>query len=165
MHFGIPRAVVWLLLGSVAALALRAQTPEAQPIPYSHKKHLAMGLKCQDCHPNPDPGERMTLPAASRCMTCHASAAKDRPAIRKLAEFAASKEPIPWVRFYSVPAGTYWSHRSHLAAGMTCRMCHGDVAQMEVMSKVTNVTSMAGCVECHQQRNAGTGCESCHEGK
>lgn len=151
------------LLCLVAAVNLWAQ--ESQPIPYSHKKHLALSLKCQDCHPNPDPGEKMTLPVASKCMACHISIAKDRPAIQKLAAFAKSKEPIPWVRFYVVPAGTYWNHRSHLSAGVTCQMCHGDVPQMEVMSKVTNVTNMAGCVECHEQRKVNTGCEFCHEGK
>ena len=25
----------------------------AQPLPYSHKKHLALGLRCQQCHTNP----------------------------------------------------------------------------------------------------------------
>jgi len=34
-----------------------------------------------------------------------------------------------------------------------------------VMANVTNVTTMAGCVECHQQMKAGTGCGFCHEGK
>jgi hypothetical protein len=32
------------------------------------------------------------------------------------------------------------------------------------MARVTNVTTMAGCVECHQQHNANTGCSVCHEG-
>ncbi len=33
-----------------------------QPIPYSHKQHLAFGLKCQECHTNPEPGKLMTFP-------------------------------------------------------------------------------------------------------
>jgi hypothetical protein len=31
------------------------------------------------------------------------------------------------------------------------------------MRKVTNVTTMAGCVACHQQKGAPTGCLACHE--
>ena len=64
--------------------------PPEQPIPYSHKTHLALGLQCQECHPNPEPGDRMTLPAPEKCMTCHSIVAKDKPAIQKLAEYAKS---------------------------------------------------------------------------
>lgn len=142
-----------------------APPPPAQPLPLSHKTHLALGLKCQECHPNPDPGDRMTFPAATKCMACHVTIAKDRPAIQKLAEIAKAKEPVPWVRVYSVRAGVYWSHRSHLEAGLKCDACHGEVARMDVMAKVTNVTTMQGCIQCHRKSGAGTGCEFCHEGK
>jgi hypothetical protein len=139
--------------------------PPAQPIPYSHKTHLALGLKCQECHPNPEPGDRMTLPATSKCMACHVIVAKHRPAIQKLAEFAKSKQAIPWVRVYVVSGWVYWNHRSHLEAGMKCEMCHGQVSQMDVMEKVSNVTTMEGCVECHRKNDASTGCQYCHADK
>ena len=42
-----------------------------QPLPFSHKRHFAMGLGCQQCHTNPDPGAEMTFPAVKICMTCH----------------------------------------------------------------------------------------------
>jgi hypothetical protein len=150
----------------VVAFGLAGQDQvKLQPLPFSHKTHVALQLKCQECHPNPDPGDHMTLPAASRCMACHALIAKNRPAIQKLDEYAKSKQPIPWVRVYSVAAGVYWSHRSHLEAGMKCEACHGQVSSMEVMVKATNVTTMQGCIECHRKNQAGTGCEFCHEGK
>ena len=98
-------------------------------------------------------------------MTCHLSIGKDKAAIQKLAEFARSKEPIPWVRVYSVPAQVYWNHRSHLTAGVQCETCHGQVSQMDMMAKATNVTTMDGCVECHRSNNASTGCGYCHEEK
>ncbi len=139
--------------------------PPVQPLPYSHKVHLARGLKCNDCHSNPDPGDRMTFAAASKCMACHVTIAKDRPAIQKLAEYAKSNEPIPWVRVYSVAARVYWSHRAHLEAGFKCEDCHGQVADMEVVAKVKDVTSMQGCIDCHHQHKAETGCAFCHEGK
>jgi hypothetical protein len=137
----------------------------AQPLPYSHKTHLALGLKCGDCHTNPEPGDRMGFPETSKCMTCHATIAKDRPAIQRLAAFAASKQPIPWARVYAVAAGVYWNHRSHIEAGAKCENCHGPVATMDVMTNVTDATTMSGCVNCHKQRKAGTGCQFCHEGK
>jgi cytochrome c7-like protein/class III cytochrome C family protein len=139
--------------------------PPVQPIPYSHKTHLALGLKCQECHPNPEPGDRMTLPATSKCMACHVIVAKDKPAIQKMAEFEKSKQAIPWVRVYVVSGWVYWNHRSHLEAGMKCEMCHGQVSQMDVMGKVSNVNTMEGCVECHRKNDASTGCQYCHSDK
>ena len=87
-----------------------------QPIPYSHKTHLALGLTCDFCHTNPEPGKLMTYPATSICMSCHTSIATDRPAIQKLAAFAQSQQPIPWVRVYTVLPGVNWAHRVHLQA-------------------------------------------------
>ena len=153
------------LFAALGAFAQQATLPKApaQPLPFSHKTHVATGLKCVECHPNPDPGDHMTFPAASRCMACHATIAKDKPAIQKLAEFAKSKDPIPWARVYTVPAFVFWNHRSHLKAGIECDTCHGQVSQMDVLSKVTKVTTMEGCMECHRERNVDTGCGFCHE--
>jgi Cytochrome c7 and related cytochrome c len=135
----------------------------AQPLPFSHKMHLSFQLSCKFCHSNPEPGNLMTLPAAQTCMGCHTAVGTDKPAIQKLAAFAKSGEPIPWKPVYSVPGFVYWSHRTHLEAGLTCEMCHGNVPQMEVISGSTNVTTMAGCVACHRKKEAPTGCETCHE--
>src|SRR5580693_3443936 len=93
------------------------RAPE-QPLPYSHKQHLAFSLQCKDCHANPDAGNLMTFPPTSKCMQCHVTIAKDKPAIQKLATYASSNEPIPWVRVYKVLPGVAWSHRPHLAAGV-----------------------------------------------
>jgi len=134
-----------------------------QPIPYSHKTHVgALGLKCEMCHTNPDPGNQMTFPATSTCMTCHTSVAKDKPAIVKLADFAKSGQPIPWVRVYQVTPGVTWTHRKHVQAGMQCAMCHGNVGQLDAMAETTAVTSMASCISCHQSHNAPVACATCH---
>lgn len=140
-------------------------TAAAQPIPFSHKLHLSFDLKCLECHPNPEPGDRMTLPAASQCMECHRTIAKEKPAIQKLVEYAKHDRPIPWVRIYVVSGWVFWNHRSHLEAGTKCERCHGDVRNMEILTTATNVTTMAGCVECHREENASTGCQYCHPGK
>jgi hypothetical protein len=133
-----------------------------QPIPYSHKTHLALGLSCQNCHTNPDPGVLMTFPITSKCMQCHVNVDKDKPPIQKLAEFYKSKQPIPWLRVYQLTPGVNWSHRRHLQAGMQCAMCHGDVSQFDTMAETTAVTSMASCIGCHHANNAPTACKTCH---
>jgi hypothetical protein len=133
-----------------------------QPIPFRHKLHLSLGLQCRSCHTNPDPGKLMTFPATTTCMSCHRSVARNTPAIRKVAEFARSGKPIPWVRVYVLTPGVTWSHRKHLEAGFQCENCHGQVAQMEAMSETTSVTAMGACITCHAQNKAATTCHTCH---
>jgi hypothetical protein len=134
----------------------------AQSIPYSHKTHLAIGLECSTCHTNPEPGNLMTFPATSTCMSCHETVATKKPSIQKLASYAKSGEAIPWVRVYAVTPGVNWTHRKHLAAGIKCDTCHGQVAEMAAMSQATSVTSMGVCINCHKLHNAPTVCETCH---
>ena len=136
--------------------------PPEQPIPYSHKTHLALGLPCSTCHTNPAPGNLMTFPATTTCMSCHISIATNKPAIQKLAEFSKSRQPIPWVRVYKVLPGVTWTHRKHLDAGMKCQMCHGQVALMDRMSEATSVTTMGVCLKCHTEHGAPTVCSTCH---
>jgi hypothetical protein len=137
--------------------------PPVQPIPYSHKKHLSLGLDCKDCHMNPDPGKLMTFPDASKCMLCHVTVANDKPSIQKLAEYSKSKHSIPWVRVYTVLPGVAWNHRAHLEAGVKCETCHGQVRQMEAMSEVTSVTTMYSCLNCHEMNQAKSACDTCHK--
>jgi hypothetical protein len=136
--------------------------PPVQPIPFSHKTHLALDLPCLTCHANPDPGALMTFPDTSTCMNCHSTVATKKPAIVKLAQFAKSQQPVPWVRVYSLTPGVQWTHRKHLEAGMKCETCHGPVADLEAMAMVTSVTAMATCINCHQMNNAKTSCNTCH---
>jgi hypothetical protein len=141
---------------------LAEHTPPAQPIPYSHQTHLAIGLECARCHTNPEPGNLMTFPATSTCMSCHRTVAKNKPSIKKLASFSKSGQPIPWVRVYTITKGVNWTHRKHIDAGIKCETCHGQVAEMAAMSQVTSVTSMGVCINCHKLNNAPTVCQTCH---
>ena len=133
-----------------------------QPLPYSHKTHVGMGMPCQLCHTHPPPGEQMTFPATSTCMSCHATTATDRPSIKKLTKYANSKQPIPWVRVYKVLPGVTWTHRKHVEAGVQCETCHGSIGKLEAMSATTAVTGMASCISCHQARGASAACSVCH---
>ena len=138
--------------------------PPAQPLPFSHKTHVALGLKCKECHQNPDPGETMGIPAASKCMACHIAIAKDKPDIKKLAAFAASKQPIPWVRVYQIPSYVDFSHRTHLETGAKCDDCHGQVAQRDALWREGNIT-MGGCMNCHRRNRASIDCTYCHDAR
>jgi len=133
-----------------------------QPIPYSHKTHLALGLQCQTCHTNPESGVMMTFPPTATCINCHNTVATKKPSIVKLTQFAKLQQPIPWVRVYAVQPGVQWTHRKHLDAGVKCETCHGPVAELDAMAMVKSVTAMGSCINCHQMNNAKTACSTCH---
>lgn len=151
-----PWKVVGLLLLAVGLYG------QQQPIAYSHKTHLALGLKCNNCHKNADPGEAMGFPAESFCMSCHRTVKTGSPDIQKLAAAAKAKEPLPWVRVYRLPTYVYFSHRVHTTAGTTCETCHGPVPQRDVIKKeVTH--DMRSCIACHTEKKARQDCTACHE--
>ncbi|HBY60148.1 MAG TPA: hypothetical protein DEH78_10020 [Solibacterales bacterium] len=135
---------------------------QQQPVPYSHKTHVALGLKCSSCHKNPDPGEQMGFPAERFCMTCHLAVKPESPHIQKLAAAARSGEPLPWVRVYQIPAFVYFSHRVHTAAGTACEKCHGPVQKRDVITREVE-NNMRFCMACHAETKARNDCAACHE--
>ena len=141
---------------------IAAHPAPVQPLPFSHKTHLASGLVCLTCHVNPDPGTRMTFPATATCLSCHTTIATDKPAIMSLTAFSESGEKIPWRRVYAITPGVTWSHRAHLDAGTQCETCHGDVSTMETMAETKAIVAMATCISCHRAREAPTQCVTCH---
>ena len=150
---------------AAAALWLAADpAPVRQPLPFSHKTHAGVGLKCADCHASPDPGELMTFPATAKCMSCHMLIAKDKPAIVQLAAHARAKSPVPWVRVYQIPSYVFFSHRVHMESGAKCESCHGPVAEREVLAKEKDI-SMGACMTCHRQNKASLDCNYCHDAR
>lgn len=135
---------------------------QEQPVPYSHKKHVALGLKCNSCHTNADPGEVMGFPPEAVCMGCHQKVKADSPHIQKVTAAAKEKTPIPWVRVYKIPTYVYFSHRVHTQAGATCETCHGQVRQRDVLTKEV-VHNMRTCMACHATHKARNECTTCHE--
>ena len=163
--------IVKLLVAASAAAIVAAQTasdlPPApvQPVPFSHKIHVAQKLACKDCHSMPDPGDHAGLPSVSKCMSCHASVAKERPSIVTLAELAAKHEPIPWKRVYRLPDYVAFSHKTHVEkARAGCETCHGPVQERDAIRKEQSI-SMSACVDCHKTRGASVACDFCHEMK
>ena len=174
----IGRAGVALVAASLAGLAVpwafpqSSSPPEAepgqpipveQPLPYSHKTHVALGLQCRDCHAIADPGYLAGYPAEATCMACHSAIKADSPHIEQLARYSAEGSPVPWKRVYRVPDYVWFSHASHVVdASVECETCHGPVAQREVLFQ-EKPTTMAACMKCHAQYNAPNDCDLCHD--
>ena len=164
----IQRAMVFLLASALPFVAQQPFAPQTeadapvQPVPYSHRVHVALGLPCAACHENPDPGEAMGLPKPGGCMSCHRRVKSESPHIQRLAKAAAENQPLKWKRVYQVPGYVFFSHRMHLEAGSQCQDCHGPVATRDVLWKEGDI-SMGGCMACHEQKKAANGCNTCHE--
>jgi Zn ribbon nucleic-acid-binding protein len=146
----------------VFAQTAKPPEPPPQPLPFSHRLHVAQGLKCQGCHTNPDPGELMTYPATTKCMECHTDVAVEKPTIKALTKYHQSKEAIAWTRVYQLPEWVWFSHRTHLAAGAKCDRCHGAVTERDALWKEKPLT-MESCMNCHRETNASNACNYCHE--
>jgi hypothetical protein len=152
-----------VLLALLFAALVYADDAPPQPLPFSHKMHAGtMKLACKMCHPNPNPGETMTIVPPAKCMDCHSTIKADSPAIQRLAALAKDGREVPWKRVYEIPSWVDFSHRAHLEKGNTCQECHGPVAERDQLSKETDI-GMGGCMNCHRARKASLACDFCHE--
>jgi Cytochrome c7 and related cytochrome c/Class III cytochrome C family len=185
-------AVVLLAVLMFFAVSSWSRQPAAakasvQPIEFPHNVHVqTYKIDCQYCHSDARRSEYAGLPSVERCMGCHKVTAADKPEIKKLAEFAAKREPIPWVRVFKVPEFTYFPHKPHVRAEVQCQTCHGAVETMTTVGATTGPSlvndmlnlvglrsvppplTMGWCIDCHRQQNATTGthapldCVTCH---
>ena len=150
------------LIVLVAALCAAAGAVR-QPIEYSHKKHLALGLECIDCHSGADVRAEAGIPSVAKCMLCHQKLATDQPEVKKVIAYAAQNREIPWERVYGFPpdALVRFRHAPHYQAHIACSRCHGDMTQATVAQRQVRHT-MGTCLSCHRENNAPEDCASCH---
>lgn len=141
----------------------RPGSPIAQPIPYSHKTHVALGLKCTECHAIAAPGDFAGFPSEKKCMACHVAIKKDSPHIAKLAAAAKEGVPVSWRRVYRLKEFVYFSHEVHVRQGkVECAKCHGEVRAREVLFQ-EKPADMYSCMGCHAQMKAPNTCDTCHD--
>jgi len=161
--------------------------PSSQPIQFPHNVHVqTYKMDCQYCHTDARRSEYAGLPSVTRCMGCHRITAADRPEVKKLAEYAAKSEPIPWVRINHVPEFVYFPHKAHIRSGVRCQTCHGPVETMTTFGAQTGprlandlmnlvgfrpappALTMGWCIDCHRSENATRStraplaCVTCH---
>jgi hypothetical protein len=108
-----------------------------------------LGLDCRYCHTSVEQSPVAGLPPTTTCMTCHSqlytSAAMLAPVRRSLAEH----RPIHWNRVHRLPDYVYFDHSIHIAKGIGCSTCHGDVTQMPLTRQAAPLT-MSWCLGCHR---------------
>jgi hypothetical protein len=130
---------------------------------FSHEKHVAENLiGCGTCHPYARHGPVAGLVAASTCVACHKFVGKDKPEQQAVVKAFADEKTLAFERVWRQPDHVYFSHERHLARGLLCAECHGDVAHMGQARRVRDM-SMGFCLDCHRERQASVDCLACHK--
>jgi hypothetical protein len=120
-----------------------------QPIPYSHKLHAGdYKIPCLYCHSGAEKSRHASVPSLNVCMNCHSVVKTDSPHIQKIHKAFKENKPIEWVRIHEVPDFVSFPHKRHVAKGIACETCHGDVKTMVRVEQKSALT-MGWCMECH----------------
>ena len=121
-----------------------------QPVPFSHKHHVTgLGIDCRYCHISVEHGAFAGIPPTETCMTCHSQIWTEAPNLEPVRASWRENKPIEWNKVHDLPDFVYFDHSIHLAKGVGCQTCHGQVDQMPLMWKV-NSLNMEWCIECHK---------------
>ena len=123
--------------------------PVNQPVPFSHKHHVkGLGIDCRHCHFSVEESGFAGIPPTKTCMTCHSQIWTEAPMLEPVRESYRSDESIDWVRVHDLPDYVYFNHSIHIAKGVGCQTCHGQVDEMPLMLK-ENTLQMDWCMDCH----------------
>ena len=152
-------AAAVLLASSILAVAYMTdrgswitsvQSAPEQPIPYSHKLHAGDNkIQCAYCHSGVEKSRHATIPSLNVCMNCHRVVKTDSPWIKQITAAYNEGKPIQWVRVHELPDYVYFPHKRHIAKGLACETCHGDVKTMARVEQFAPLT-MGWCMECHR---------------
>jgi cytochrome c7-like protein len=154
-----PMGRVAVLIGTLALFSLAAygiaesqKSPE-QPIEFTHQLHVNLGVQCLYCHPGALRGPSPGLPTQNKCWGCHQQVAKtfESEKLAVLVEYVNENKPIQWVPVAQVPDFVHFTHRPHIAAGVNCETCHGDMTKVEIAEN-PQVLNMGWCLNCHKNR-------------
>jgi hypothetical protein len=152
-------------LASIAVGAGLADAGVPNEIAFDHRLHAGTyQMPCLSCHVYASESPVAGLPSGRKCMGCHKFVAKEKPAVKLLAERVAAGEPLRWRRVFAVPDFIYFSHRVHVGASppVACSECHGAIAAAAVVQQERPFT-MGRCLECHESRQARLDCLACHK--
>jgi hypothetical protein len=157
--------IVLLVLAWRAATAYPAGAQEAleQPVPFSHKHHVGDdGLDCRYSHGAVESSAFAGIPSLATCMTCHSQLYTSQSVLAPLLAAYRSRVAFRWQRLHQLPDFVYVNHSIHIAKGIGCVSCHGQIDEMPLTARVAPLT-MQWCLECHrhpetQLRHRGPGC-------
>jgi hypothetical protein len=121
-----------------------------QPVPFSHQHHVSgLGIDCRYCHTGVEEDAFAGIPPTQTCMNCHAQIWNDAPMLAPVRNSFRTGDPIKWNRVHDLPDFAFFNHSIHVAKGVGCSTCHGQVDRMPLMWKEKSLF-MEWCLDCHR---------------
>ncbi|MEP6904200.1 MAG: cytochrome c3 family protein [Actinomycetota bacterium] len=122
-----------------------------QPVQFSHKHHVGDdGIDCRYCHTSVETAASAGMPPTQTCMNCHSQIWVDSPYLEPVRASYRDNKPIQWLKVHDLPEYAYFNHSIHVAKGVGCASCHGDVANMPAVYQ-ENTLQMEWCIACHRE--------------
>ena len=122
-----------------------------QPVPFSHEHHVSgLGIDCRYCHTSVEHSSFAGIPATKVCMTCHSQVWTDAPMLKPVRDSWSTNAPLRWTRVHDLPDYVYFNHSIHVAKGVGCTTCHGQVDQMPLTYQAASL-QMDWCLSCHRE--------------
>jgi hypothetical protein len=121
-----------------------------QPVQFSHKHHVGgLGIDCRYCHTSVEESSFAGIPPTKTCMNCHSQIWADSPILEPVRRSFREGTPISWTRVDRLPGYVYFDHSIHVAKGVGCVSCHGQVDDMPLMAQQATLY-MEWCLDCHR---------------
>ena len=129
----------------------RQYVEKQQPVQFSHKHHVGDdGIDCRYCHTAVETSSSAGIPPTQTCMNCHTQIWSDSPYLEPVRASYRENKPIEWERVHDLPEYAYFNHSIHIAKGVGCSTCHGQIDNMPAVYQA-NTLQMEWCLACHRE--------------
>src|SRR6266446_9902814 len=126
------------------------EVPLEQPVPFSHKHHVGDdGIDCRYCHTSVEKSSFAGIPSTQVCMSCHSQLWTEAPLLQPVRQSLTTNTPLQWNRVNDLPDFVYFDHSIHVANGVGCSTCHGQLDQMPLTWR-TQTLYMKWGLDCHR---------------
>ena len=136
---------------NASTYATRARVPIEQPVPFSHEHHVGgLGIDCRYCHTSVENSSFAEHPSNQDVHELPlADLDQRRQCSNRCANSFRTDQSIRWIRVHDLPDYVYFNHSIHVAKGVGCTTCHGQVNKMPLMWQQKSL-QMKWCLDCHR---------------
>ena len=82
-------------------------------------------------------------------MNCHKLIWNESPMLEPVRASYRDNIPLEWNRVHDLPDFVYFDHSIHVAKGVGCSTCHGEVNKMPLLARGASL-QMQWCLDCHR---------------
>jgi len=134
-----------------SSYATGVQEVVPQPVAFSHAHHAGqLGIDCRYCHDTVEKSHFAGIPPTKTCINCHQQMWTGADMLEPVRESWRTDTPIVWNRVHNVPHYAYFNDSIHVAKGVGCQSCHGQVDQMNLTYQAKTLL-MEWCISCHRE--------------